>query len=354
MRPPICYCSRRGRVQLQGRNPPGPGPAGSRLGLIVAGALLLGCAGEQPPEGNSEIAVGSRQVPVSGRDESGAQWIDGPSVEITPQDVAILRAKLDWGRSSGLATTTLGDAMARLGRTFVGTTYTPGTLEVDGPERIVVNLRELDCVTFVESVYALSVLIRDPSLPEAPADAELVARYAREIEALRYRGGRLQGYPSRLHYFSEWISDNAMRGNVRDVTRELGGVPYPDPVDFMSTHPEAYRQLEDPGFLEEIRKVESRLGTVERFRIPEGELTDAGGGILDGDIIAATSTIRGLDVAHTGIALWQDGKLHLLHAPLVGREVEISELPLAQRIQGIKGQDGVMVARPLTRGQGEN
>ena len=43
--------------------------------------------------------------------------------------------------------------------------------------------------------------------------------------------------------------------------------------------------------------------------------------------------------------LWQDGRLHLLHAPLVGRSVEISEVPLADRIPGIGGQDGIMVAR---------
>ena len=66
----------------------------------------------------------------------------------------------------------------------------------------------------------------------------------------------------------------------------------------------------------------------------------------DGDIIAATSTVPGLDIAHTGIALWRDGRLHLLHAPLAGGVVQISEVPLAERIQRIRGQDGVMVARP--------
>ncbi len=67
----------------------------------------------------------------------------------------------------------------------------------------------------------------------------------------------------------------------------------------------------------------------------------------DGDIIAATSTVAGLDIAHTGIALWRDGRLHLLHAPLAGGVVQISEVPLAERIQRIDGQDGVMVARPV-------
>jgi len=50
-------------------------------------------------------------------------------------------------------------------------------------------------------------------------------------------------------------------------------------------------------------------------------------------------------VAHTGIALWRGGRLHLLHAPLVGKSVEISVLPLAERIVELKTQDGIMVAR---------
>jgi hypothetical protein len=52
-----------------------------------------------------------------------------------------------------------------------------------------------------------------------------------------------------------------------------------------------------------------------------------------------------------------NGRVHLLHAPLVGEEVQLSGVPLADRIKGIPGQDGIMVARPLdgagvTRGNG--
>jgi len=72
-------------------------------------------------------------------------------------------------------------------------------------------------------------------------------------------------------------------------------------------------------------------------------------GIQDGDVIAATSTVRGLDVAHTGIALRIDGVLHLMHAPLVGDSVQISPFSLAERVRRIGGQDGIIVARPRER-----
>ena len=45
--------------------------------------------------------------------------------------------------------------------------------------------------------------------------------FGREIERMRYRGGKRRGYASRLHYFSEWISDGARRGLVRDLGKEL-------------------------------------------------------------------------------------------------------------------------------------
>lgn len=261
-------------------------------------------------------------------------------------DWRVLDAKVRWGLAERLDTLPIGTAIARLGKTFVGTTYTPATLEVPGPERVVVNLRELDCVTFIENVLALTRFIRQDGaalLADRPA-AE--ARYEAYLMDLRYRGGRLDGYPSRLHYFSEWLADNARRGHLTVMTRDLGGVEDHEPVSFMSTHRGSYRQLGDDAFFAAVVAQERALPPTRWF-IPEDRIAAAASRIADGDIIAATSTVPGLDVAHTGLALRVGGRLHLLHAPLVGKSVEISVLPLAERIRGIKGQDGIMVARVL-------
>ena len=143
--------------------------------------------------------------------------------------------------------------------------------------------------------------------------------FSRQLENIRYRGGVLEQYPSRLHYFSEWISDNDERGLVRDVSQELGGIAEDEPIDFMTTHPDSYRQIrEDPAFLAELKEVEASLNAQPRYYIPQHR-----------------------------IAQDEDRRLHLLHAPLAGGVVQISEVPLAERIQRIGGQDGVMVARPL-------
>jgi hypothetical protein len=256
-----------------------------------------------------------------------------------PVDSLIYEEKMAWARAQRLDTLEIGEAIVTLGSSFIGTRYTPGTLELPGPERLIVNLRELDCVTFVENVLALVRTLR--------AGRADYASFRRELVHIRYRGGVLSGYPSRLHYFSEWIADNDAKGVVSDVTASLGGRVDPDSITFMTRHREGYRQLADTAVFVEIERIETALTGRPRYFIPEDAIGAAAPRIRNGDIIAATSTAPGLDVAHTGIALWVRGRLHLMHAPLVGSAVEISEQPLGERIRLIPTQDGIMLARPL-------
>ncbi|MEZ4417378.1 MAG: DUF1460 domain-containing protein [Gemmatimonadota bacterium] len=305
-----------------------PGEAGA---VQADAAETGGRAAQQAPPGTGDQQAAP--IPLSGTE--------------TPDDWRILEERIRWAREQGVDTLPIGERVAALGRTFVGDPYTPGTLEVAEPEALVVNLREFDCVTFVESSLALARVLG--STPRSVTDpAALKQRFIRELTGLRYRSGSPNGYASRLHYFSEWILDNEKRGHVRQVSAELGGVEDREPIRFMSSHPDAYRQMADPAVREAIARIEPELPS--RIWIPKARIAEIADRIQDGDIIAATSTLDGLDVAHTGIALWVGGELHLMHAPLVGKSVEISELPLAERIRGIRSQDGIMVVRPLEVG----
>ncbi len=257
------------------------------------------------------------------------------------------RSKVRWALGEGLDTLPIGERMAQLGRSFVGTPYVPGTLEAPGPEHLVIDFRAFDCVTFVETTFAMARFLHSPEARRLDHRAAAEARYDRILERIRYRGGRLDGYPSRLHYFSEWISDGVAKGLVENVTEALGGVRDTSAIDFMTTHTHAYRQLADSANVAAMRRVEARLSAVGRWYIPQDQIARVSPRIHDGDIIAVTSTVKGLDIAHTGLALWVDGALHLLNAPLVGKSVQISTKPLAARIEGIHSEDGIMVARPL-------
>jgi hypothetical protein len=277
--------------------------------------------------------------PVVGAGAERAAWAD--------EDWAIFEEKVRWAEAERLDTLTLPDAMAALGRTFVGTAYVPRTLEVEGPEGLVIDFRGLDCVTFVENVFALGRFTRAHGVDVLADRSTAQAAYEALLTEIRYRDGVIDGYPSRLHYFTDWIGDNARRGLLRDVTDELGGVPDGEPIDFMTAHTDAYRQLADPANVTLVRLAEERLSAAGRTYVPQERIAEVADGIRDGDVIAATSTVTGLDVAHTGFALWVDGALRLMHAPLVGDSVQISEITLAERIRGIEGQDGIIVARPV-------
>jgi len=262
-------------------------------------------------------------------------------------DWEAFESKVRWAAAEGVDTLSVGRAMVELGRSFVGTPYVPQTLEAEGPERLVIDFGGLDCVTLVENVLAMARFIRASGVELLSDRAVSEDRYESLLAEVRYRDGSIDGYPSRLHYFSDWVADNTRRGLIDDVSDDLGGILDTEPIDFMTTHAEAYRQLAEPEHVALVREAEVRLTAVGRHFVPEGRIAEVAHRISDGDIIAATSTVSGLDVAHTGLALWLDGALHLLHAPLVGDSVQISEVPLADRILRIEGQDGILVARPL-------
>ncbi len=268
----------------------------------------------------------------------------------TEEDWRLVEEKIRERVDQGLQGLSMGDLVAEIGLTFVGTPYAANTLDPPGEEGLVVELKALDCVTFVETALALAGVVHslgnDPKV-ELPGE-EIRWSYAKRLEAIRYRGGHLAGYASRLHYFSEWIKDNARLGLVQEMFSGHPTLVGAEQVDFMTAHPDAYWQLEgDAELLGQIKEIEVALSDTERFYVPEHNVNEIEADLRNGDIVAATSSIAGLDVAHTGIVIWKDNRVHLLHAPLAGGVVQISEKPLVDRLLDLGSQDGVMIARPL-------
>ena len=316
-----------------------------RLSITAAAIALAGflVACERSQEQTAEELAEAAELRAERAGVAGGPAAPAPDAASTEsrsleQDRAIFDATIQRALREGIDSLPIGRRITAVGRWFVGADYVPGTLEVT-PERLVVNLEQFDCVTYVESILAIARVL-DETAPTFDAFLE-------ELRTIRYRDGVLAGYPSRLHYFSEWIWDNERLGILRDITQELGGTVLEEPIDFMSNNREQYRALESPDVLEQIRTIEGALSARTLYYVPKERIGTVAPQIHDGDIIAATSAIRGLDVAHTGFAIWIDGELHFMNAPLVGSSVEISELPLTERIRRIDGQDGVMVARPV-------
>ena len=93
-------------------------------------------------------------------------------------------------------------------RLFIGRPYVAHTLEVADPERLVVNTRQLDCTTLVENVTALTLCVYRKRFTYSD--------FKKHLREIRYRGGKLNGYTSRLHYFTDWIDDNSRRQVVSE------------------------------------------------------------------------------------------------------------------------------------------
>lgn len=242
--------------------------------------------------------------------------------------------------SRSLQKRSIQEVIIEVGKSFLGSPYKARTLEVPGEERLVVNLQAFDCVTYVENVLVFARLIKKETLD--------FSAYKDELQYLRYRGGVIDKYPSRLHYFSDWIYDNEQKDVVVNATELLGGFPYKKTINYMTANPDRYVQLADEGNLEAMRSIEAELSTRAMFYIPKEHVRAAQNGIQSGDIIGITTNIVGLDIIHTGIALrTETGALHYLHAPNVKGKVKITDKPLHEYLAEYADHTGIMVARPL-------
>ncbi|HKK82489.1 MAG TPA: N-acetylmuramoyl-L-alanine amidase-like domain-containing protein [Prolixibacteraceae bacterium] len=226
-----------------------------------------------------------------------------------------------------------------LAREFINTPYAAHTLENGQDENLVINLHQFDCTTFVETCLALKQTL---NLPEAT-----FKNYARQLKNIRYRNGELNGYTSRLHYFSEWIANNIEKGYVKDVTSKYGSIPYQKEINFMSTHPDAYPQLKaDTTLIKHIIEAEEQLSNQTFYYIPKEEIASIENEIESGLIVAFTTHIDGLDVVHNGITTKKNGKTYMIHASSDAGKVVVTEKTLSGYIMQKRIQSGIILLKP--------
>ncbi len=237
----------------------------------------------------------------------------------------------------------MAELVAEAGRFFLHTPYGAQTLEYPdslGKEQLVINLRVLDCTTLVENCLALARTSRS-------GDHTLV-RFAAELQSIRYRQGILDGYASRLHYFCDWISDNTMKGVVKQVYALPGERRLQKTLSFMSSHQEAYPALRgDAALVEQIVLREKVLSAIEYFYLPEEEAQLWLDGLQEGDLVAFTTKIEGLLISHVGLLVMVEGKLRLLHASSRVGEVVISKQGLSHYLEQHKNAMGIILLRPM-------
>ena len=244
--------------------------------------------------------------------------------------------------------TPLGRSAIRVGELARGSPYEPYTLEAylrsggdPASEPLTLSLTRFDCVTLVEACLGVARVAQG-------GDDPTWQRLGSEVERIRYRDGKREGYTSRLHYFSDWIQDGTRRGLLRDLGEELGGVEDRRPLRFMTEHRDRYPALRNAAVFQEIEDIEQRLDRQTRRVIPTKRIPQLVGRIETGDVLGFATEIPGLDVTHAAFAYrGEDGVLRVLHAPLSGGVVEVTRATLPEYVAAIKRSTGVLVARPL-------
>ncbi|MBD2175470.1 DUF1460 domain-containing protein [Pseudanabaena sp. FACHB-1998] len=252
----------------------------------------------------------------------------------------LMQSLSDRQLSNPLSKLTTDQILQTVSSKFLGAKYREGLLEKSKSEQLFISLTEFDCVLFVETVLAFSrnLLSTNPSYEN----------FGQNVETVRYQDGKLDGYCSRLHYFSEWIVDNQKRNLVQDLTSELGGIQLKKKLNFMSSNWQKYPRLRNSEanyqcILAMERKLEQDTRS-QIYYIPSRKISSIYPSLKSGDIIGVVTDIQGLDTTHTGLVYLTSKGTGLIHASPSGM-VKVSS-DLQRYVEGVDRAIGIMVARP--------
>ena len=287
----------------------------------------------------SVITLGSNLAvhPVHAQDASPARTVARQSAVRFPQaDQAQLTKLLQ--KAQQLRQHPWPRLLQTIALEFRGAAYQDGLLDQSPQEELVLSLSQFDCVLFVETVLGIA-----RTLAVEPSSAQV---FSKSVQNQRYRQGQMQGYCSRLHYFSDWIADNQRRGLVTNLTPVLGGIPFKKQLNFMSQNRQSYTQLKDnDANWQCIQEMEARLQSLPLHYIPQRQIKSIESSLQPGDIVAVATALPGLDVTHTGLVYQMpDQAKGLIHAS-PGGAVRIAP-DLATYVANVDQSIGIIVARP--------
>jgi Protein of unknown function (DUF1460) len=256
-----------------------------------------------------------------------------------PEDIARFERIVQYAKQQNLPDRPLAEIIQAIADYFLGKPYAEGLLDKSGTEKLVITLDRFDCVLFVETVLAIArgVAVKDYDYQN----------FVDRIESQRYLNGKMNGYCSRLHYFSAWINDNHKRQTVDNVTAKLGGVSMDKKLNFMSQHRSSYPQMmQDETTYQCIVGVEADLAKSTVNYIPENRIKRVYSQLKPGDIVAVATDVKGLDVTHTGLVYQNaDGNIGLIHASPAGQVTVAYDLH--RYISRVESAIGIVVARPI-------
>jgi len=202
---------------------------------------------------------------------------------------------------------------------FLETPYVANTLtgDINKPEIFTVNLKGMDCFTYIDYVEALRL-------------SSSFEEFDPNLKSIRYKDAEVS-FQNRNHFFTDWpITNNK---NIYDVTHDIGGEN--------AVLVNKSLNLKDDGttFLPGIPIVPRTF-----YYIPSSDVNQKMIEKLQtGDYIGMYTDVDGLDVSHTGIIIKNEIGVFLRHASSKKANRRVVDEDFAQYIQNVPG---IVVHRP--------
>lgn len=237
-----------------------------------------------------------------------------------------------------------------------GRPYVAHTLENNKREKLVINVRDLDCTTSTENIMALSICRKANRLTFKDfCDVLMNIRYEKPYGGEDHE--QRVAYSHRNHYFTGWANSNIAQGYFEEITspaKIFSGTQRVF-VDYMTAHPQYYKMLnETPTTADSIKAMEKKLSDPKHNTykfIPKENLKNTNTEefrqcIHEGDIVVILTNKAGLDTQHITMAHWgDDNQLHIMHASSLRKKVVFEPLTLYQYLMNQKSATGVRILR---------
>jgi hypothetical protein len=203
-----------------------------------------------------------------------------------------------------------------LSQQFLGVPYKESTLtgDVNTDEVFVINLKELDCFTFIDYIESLRV-------------SKSFSEFRKHLVKFRYQNGEIS-YAMRNHFFTDWKEFNSEL--IHDVTEVVAETKSIRITKTLNERGDMSR------FLPGVPCREREIVYIPSHAVDDDILS----GLRTGDYIGIYSERRGLDVSHVGIFV-RNNNAFLRHASRRHGEVVDEEFH-----QYMSDKPGIIVMRP--------
>jgi len=212
-----------------------------------------------------------------------------------------------------------------------------------GSSQTLVNVKTMDCMTFVENIWALAFTRHIISrLPEFPGDDDIFSIYIQNLNAIRYYNGMNNRNEDRIQYLTSAMIQLEKAGVLENALK-IEGKALQKPIHYVTGNRAKFGGFSDWTFLQ---SKESEMSQYTYFHISKEDIPRYASIAKNGDIVGLATTVSGLDVSHCGIITVDKGNVYMTHASSVKKQVCIAQ-DLESYLKTRTTISGIFVYRPV-------